>query len=215
MQKFISRVVMLGLMLGVAACSTTQDQTQRAPAFLPNYSLLKPVPSPAGTKIYSYKNPNINRSDYNAAIVEPVSLYQTASNDGVADAQIENARANINAGIKEIISKKLTITNQPGPGVLRLQVAITGARLEGDGFKPWNIIPISAAIKLASMATGQESKKPVLVVELKFVDSQTGNLLKEVVTTISGENLKSQNDVSGAFDKLATEWVQQAMKYSN
>jgi hypothetical protein len=215
MQKFINRTVIIAMTLVVAACSSTTDQTQRAPAFLPNYSLLKEVPSPDGTKIYTYKNPNVKPGDYSAAIVEPVSLYQTATKDGIADAQIEKARAEIDAGLQQIVSRKLKLTTQPGAGVLRLQVAITGARLESDGFKPWNIIPISAAIKLASMATGLDAKKPVLVVELKFTDSQTGNLLKEVVTTISGDKLSNKNDVTNGFDKLATAWVQDALKYSN
>ena len=94
----------------------------------------------------------------------------------------------------------------------RLQVAITGASLETDGFKPRNMIPISAALKLASMATGMDNKTPELVVELKFTDSQTGKLLKEVVTTISGEQFRSASDISDIFNNLVTQWVQQALK---
>jgi hypothetical protein len=215
MKKLFRLTFVLGALLVTSSCTTSQNQTQKPAGFLPNYNLLKQVPSPEGTKIYTYKNPNIKRSDYSAAIVEPVSLYQTTSKDNITDAQVEKARNTIDAGIQQIVSQKLKVTNEAGPGVLRLQTAITGAHLESEGFKPRNLIPISAAIKLASMATGNESKKPVLIVELKFTDSQTGTLLKETVTTIDGEKLNKQADISDSFGQLATTWVQEALKYSH
>src|SRR3989338_606301 len=105
MQKIICRVIILGFtiitigLLASCGTATPPDQTQRPPAFLPNYGLLKPVPSPKGTKMYVYKDPGVKRSDYHAVIVEPVSLYQTATKEGVTEAQIEKARANLDAGI--------------------------------------------------------------------------------------------------------------------
>ncbi|MCD6046791.1 MAG: hypothetical protein K0S08_438 [Gammaproteobacteria bacterium] len=218
MHKLFNKTLAVGIAftIVIAGCTSTKSQTAAPQStFLPNYSLLKEVSSPEGTKIYTYKNPNFSRSDYSAAIVDPVLLAQTASKGSVSDQQIEKARNVINTGLQQIVSQKLKITNEPGPGVLRLQTAITGASLESEGFKPRNLIPISAAIKLASMATGNESKKPALVVELKFTDSQTGVLLKEVVTTIDGEKLSKQADISDSFGQLATTWVQEALKYSH
>ena len=218
MQRFTRTIMILSLTLGLGACSSNQstpDITQQPPSFLPNYSLLKPIPSPKGTQIYSYKAPGVSRGDYHAALVEPVKLYQSGSQKNVSNAQVQQARTSINNGLRQIVSQKMPLTNQAGPGVFRLDVAITGASLETDGFKPWNIIPISAAIKLATMATGNESKKPMLVVELKFTDSQTGKLLKEVVTTISGDEFRDASDTADAFAKLANTWVEQAMKYAS
>ena len=108
----------------------------------------------------------------------------------------------------------MDITTKPGRGVLLMQVAITGATLEKDSLKPWNLVPISAAIRLASTATGLDNKTPTLVVEIKFVDSKSGELLKEVVSTISGESFRMESNTPEEFDKLATEWVNKALKYS-
>ena len=214
MQKSICSVVVLGLSLFAAGCATTVEPNQRPPAFLQDYSLLKAVPSPEGTQIYSYKAPNVKSSDYHAAILDPVSLYQTATESGVTSEQIEKARRGIDNGIRQIVSKKVEITKKPGSGVLRIQVAITGATLEKDSLKPWNLVPVSAAIRLASVATGLDNKKPILVVELKVVDSQSGKLLKEVVSTIDGDKFRT-GDTTDEFEKLATQWVQQALKYAN
>lgn len=211
----IKHALLLGATLTLVGCASKPDINQQAPGFLPNYSLLKEVPGPQGTKLYVYKNPEVKLGDYHAVIVDPVVLYQTAADKDVTNAQIEQARANINAGIKDIVSKKLALADNPGPGVFRLQVAITGANYQAEGFKPWNVIPISAAIKLASMATDNDSKKPILVVELKFVDSQNGKLLKEVVSTLNGDSFRGKpEDVSNTFAKLANNWVAEALKYS-
>ncbi len=216
MQKIITKIFTIGFILMVAACATKMDPTQKAPGFLPNYSLLKPVPnSPDGTQIYTYKAPGAKRSDYHAAIVEPVSLYQSATESGVKAQEIEQARKNLNDGIVNVVSKKIAITDKAGKGVARVHTAITGAILQPDGFQPWNIVPISAAIKLASMATNLDNKQPVLVVEIKMVDSQSGKLLREVATVVNGEKFRMSSNTADEFQKLAVQWVDQAIKYSS
>ncbi len=215
MKKVLNITLALSFSILISGCATKIDPTTKAPGFLPNYSLLKPIPSPDGTQIYSYKDPKAQISDYHAALLMPVALYQTATESGVTAAQIEQARENIDQGIKQIVSKKLPLTTKSGPGVARVNIAITGAVLEGDGFSVRNLVPISAAIKLASMATGLDNKKPVMVVEIKVVDSQSEKLLKETVTTISGEKFRMNSNAVEEFQKLATEWVQQALTYSS
>lgn len=214
MKNFVTLLLTISIAAVITNCATKEDPTTKTPGFLPNYSQLKPVTSPEGTQIYSYIDPTVKRSNYTAAIIESVSLYQTATTDGVSREKIEDARIGIANGIKEIISKKINVTNNSGPGVIKISVAITGATLEGDGFKPRNLIPISAAIKLASMATNLDNKKPVLMVEIKMVDSQTGRLIKETVTTIRGENFRVSANTAEEFQKLAIKWVHEALKYS-
>ncbi|MCC2625860.1 MAG: hypothetical protein K0R14_1733 [Burkholderiales bacterium] len=216
MQKIINKIIALGFILSVAACATKMDPTQKAPGFLPNYALLKPIStSPDGTQIYTYKAPDAKRSDYHAAIVEPAALYQSATESGVKAQEIEQARKNLNDGIVKVVSKKIAITDKPGKGVARVYTAITGAVLEPDSLKPWNLIPISAAITLASKVTNLDNKKPILVVELKIVDSQSGKLLREVATIINGEKFRLSSNTADEFQKLAVQWVDQAIQYSS
>lgn len=170
---------------------------------------------PQGTQIYTYKNPNVNRNDYHAVMVAPVQLYQTATKDGVTDDQIQAAKTNLQNGIIQIAAKQMPITTQPGPGVALLSVAITGATVEGACFKPWNIIPISSAITLASNATGLNSKTPAMVVEIKLTDSVSNKLLRETVSMINGESFRNQANTPQEFQQLAQTWVQQALQYTS
>ncbi len=218
MKKYHTPLLALGLTaaLVLIGCSSSPPSLTAKPSgFLPDYSLLTPIANPPpGTQIYNYNNPGVRKGEYQAVIVAPVQLYQTATENGVTNTEIQSARSHLQAGIQQIVSKKIAIATLPGPGVATLTVAITGAELQGEGLKPWNLIPISAAIKLASAATGTDSKTPVLVVELKFLDSVSGKLLRETLTTVSGESFRNQANTAAEFTKLAQAWVQDALQYS-
>jgi len=201
--------------LVLAGCASAPNLASEHSGFLPDYQLLKPVANPpANTKIYKYTNPSVVHGSYHAVIVSPVHLYQTVTKNGVTEAQVNMARERIQHGIMLVVGRKRHIVTKPGVGVAKLQVAITGAELQGEGMKPRNFIPISAALKLVSMATGYNEKKPVLMVELKFTDSRSGKLLREVVTTISGGEFRDKADIGEEFTQLAQTWVKQALKYS-
>lgn len=210
------RLIVLGacVMLALSGCGTS-NLTQKPSGFLPDYSLLKPVANPpSGAQIYTYSDPTFIAGTYNAVIVAPVLLYETATENGITDQQIQSAQMNIQNGIIQIVSQKAPIVDKPGPGVVKLSVAITGAEIQKAGLEPWNIIPISAAIKLASMATNTNSKTPMLVVELKFTDSVSGKLLRETVTVLRGESFRGRVDTAQEFQQLAQTWVQLALQYS-
>lgn len=215
MRKFIYMTLFWVIVLVLVGCASAYNPSERAPGFLPDYSLLKPIPSNLdGVKLYVYDNPQVKRGDYHAAIIESVVLYQNTVESSITIEKIEKVRTNIDDGIRLITSKKIAITTTPKAGVVRIEVAITGATVEKEGFKLWNIIPISAAIKLASIASELDNKTPVLVVELKLSDSQSGKLLREVVSIISGDNFRLKSNTSGEFEKLAISWVEQALIYS-
>ena len=211
--KFIAFFVLPGFLL--MACSTMSDPTKNPPGFLPNYSLLKPVTdSSESMVIYDYTNPKVDPHDYHGAIIESVALYQKANPDGVTEEQIEQVREGIESGIKQLVSRRFKIVSKPAKGVFSLYVGITGAAIEQDGFHIWNYLPIGAAIKLASMATGLNSKRVVLVVEMKYIDSTTKKLLKETVATINSEDFRLNSSTPEEFQQSATIWVQRALQNS-
>jgi hypothetical protein len=210
-------LLVLGFMsvIALTGCSSApKSPTENPSGFLPDYALLKPVtPAPEGMQVYSYVAPNVNRGDYHAVIVAPVTLYQTATKNGITTQDIADAQVSLQNGIRQIVSQKIPLTTIPGPGVAQLNVAITGAEVEQEGMKPRNLLPISAAIKLASVATGLNGKTPIMVIEMKFTDSVNGRLLKEILTTISGDQFRTASNAS-EFNALVQTWVQKAMQYS-
>jgi hypothetical protein len=219
MKNFAAHILVLGFILLLTGCASKPSKpnfTENSSGFLVHYDLLTPVNAPENIQIYVYNNDAIESGDYYAAIVEPVFIYEGAINkDTVSYQNIENAKNGINKGLKHAVGEYFELTDTPAPGVFRMQVAITGANLEGAGLKPWNIIPVSAAITLATHATNTENKRPVLMVELKITDSQTGEILKEVVTISSGEYFRNLDNTSSAFEQVADDWVALVLEYSD
>lgn len=187
------------------------------PGFLPDYSMLKPLPNNTeSVQNYAYKNTTIKKSNYYAVILDPVVLYQPKNESSAPKINpnvVENARENIKNQIRNAISKNYNIVNTPGKGVARIDVAITGAIVEQDGFHIWNIIPISAIIKLTTMAAGYNGKKPVLIIETRVKDSNTGELLRATVSVINGEKFRQEVSTPGEFTLLAEEWIMRAIRY--
>lgn len=214
--KYISLGICI-LSVTLAGCASPDpDFSQKSPGFLTDYTTLKQIKNtPDGQHIYVYTAPNVKRSDYHAVIVDPVLIYQTATESGVTEEQISRARVHIADSIKDVVKTKFPLTNTPGAGVARIQVAITGAVLEGDGFKPRYLIPVAAVIKLTTMVSGLDNKTPVLMVETKTTDSLNGKLLRSSVTIIRGEKFRQEVHTPQEFQAAAKIWVKEAITYAN
>ena len=204
--------------LALVACGGGLTESQKS-GFLTSieYNRLTEVDSPApGVKIYRYISPGFNRSDWKGVMIDPVVLFQTALKNegkkGLSEETIYQTRMIIDNELKEKAAKRFNVVEKPGPGIARLSVAITGAEIEGDGFKPWNVIPVSAVLFAAQKATGVDSKTPSLVVEAKMRDSVSGKILGEGVYVMSGETFRMESSSPEAFQKLAINWVTTAVR---
>jgi hypothetical protein len=211
-------VALLSALMSLHAVADTKLSAQDKPAsgFLSDYSLLKPVKGPEGTKIHRYTKSDFDPLSYSAVMIEPVIINQAHTDEKITPQIIEQTRAALDASIHDRLGQsKLKIVHEPGPNVLRVSVALSGAELDGEGFKPRNILPISAVLKAASYAVGKEEKTPVLLVESKITDSQSGTLLRAGMITISGEAFRDEARTGAEFQSLAQRIVAIAMDNSD
>lgn len=184
------------------------------------YNRLHEIGSPApGVTLYRYISPDFDRSNIKGVMIDPVVLYQTALKNegqkGLTDETIYKTRMIIDRELKEKASSRFNVVDKPGPGIARLSVALTGAVVEGESFKPWNVVPISAVLFAAQKAAGIDSKTPSLVVEAKLRDSVTGTVWGEGVYVMSGETFRLESSSTEAFQKLAINWVTTAVRVAS
>jgi hypothetical protein len=216
MKKLVLSLLLICSGITLISCANNKitDPTQKAPGFLSDYSILQKMPSNEdGITRYGYINPNFKRKDYHAVMLDPVILYQTVKKEsGITPETLYQTKEVLDTTLREAVMRKFNVTSQPDVGVARLSVAITGAEVEGDGFKLRNLIPVSAVIRLATIATGYDNKKAVLVVEAKLVDSKTGALLGEGVNIISGDKFRSEVDTPSQFKTVAQSWIKNAVR---
>lgn len=210
-------LILITASLSINAMAETKLSTRenQQSGFLPDYSILKLAKSPEGTKVYRYVKFDFDPLMYNAVIIEPVIINQLEADEKITPEIIEQTRAALDASIRDRVGQsKLKMVHEPGSEVLRVSVAISGADLESEGFKPRNILPISAALKAASYAMGKEKKTPVLLVESKITDSKSGDVLRAGMITISGEAFRDEAKTGEEFQSLAQRIVSLAMENS-
>jgi len=219
MKKIVALIAVICLTTLMAACSSTPElasEPMPESGFLPNYSVLVSVPTTlADARIWRYRKPGVNPGQYTAIILDPISLNQDVNED-VSQETIKKTQEALQASMVKAVLKKgvLKIVTQPGPGVVRISVGITGAHSSADDLKPWNFTPIGLAINGAAYVGGVNEKTPALVVESKITDSQTNDLIGEGLVTVEGESFRTESGSLDSFIAMAEKVVTVAMEKS-
>jgi hypothetical protein len=201
------------------ACSNTPKLASEAmpkSGFLPNYAVLVPMAtSEADTRIWRYRKAGVNPGSYTAVILDPIYLNQSATKEVTAEA-INQAKLALQDSIVSAVNSRgnIQIVNQPGPGVARISVAITGAESSTDSLQPWNFTPIGLALNAAAYAGGVNSKTPAMLVESKITDSQSKEVIGEGLVTIQGESFRTGGGSVESFVAMAKKVVKVAMETS-
>jgi hypothetical protein len=219
MKKIALVAAALSMTLFMAACSNAPRlATEAMPrsGFLPDYSLLVPMStSVPDARIWRYRISGVNPGAYTAVILDPIYLNQSATQDVSADS-IAKARAALQASIVDAVNARgnIKIVTQPGPGVARISVGITGAESSANSLQPWNFTPIGLAMNAAAYAGGVNAKTPALLVESKITDSQTNKLLGEGLVTVQGESFRTAGGSVDSFISMAKTVVKVALETS-
>ncbi|OWS71813.1 hypothetical protein CBI30_05010 [Polynucleobacter aenigmaticus] len=219
MKKLGTLALSIAVVAILAACSNTAklaSEPMPKSGFLPNYSLLQPVAtSQSDVRIWKYRIAGVSPSAYTAVILDPIYLNQNATQQITSDS-INQAKVALQASMLEAVQGRgnIKIVTQPGPGVARISIGITGAESSNDYLKPWNFTPIGLAANAAAFAGGVNSKTPAMVVESKIVDSQSKVLLGEGLVTIQGESFRTGSGSVESFVAMAKKVVLAAMETS-
>ena len=219
MKKLHFYVAIVSIALVMVACSNTpklaSDPMPKS-GFLPNYSLLVPTyTSATDTRVWRYRKDGVNPGAYNAVILDPIYLNQSATKEVSAES-IAKAKTALQASMIEAVNARgnIKIVTQPGPGVVRVSAGITGAESSNDYLKPWNFTPIGLATNAAAFAGGVNKKTPALVVENKITDSRTNEVLGMGLVTIEGESFRTSSGSVDSFISMAQKAVRVALETS-
>ena len=210
----------LGLVAGfLVACAgiSQKDPTEFIDAA--DYDRLKLVSTQPGIKVYRSLSPEYKRADYRAVMVDPIVLYQAAEKDlgktGISKETIYRIRNAMDISMRQMVRKQFGISYKPGQRVARLSTAVTGVVIDGEGFRPKRLVPISTVLKAAGTGANIAGSKPQLMVEAKLLDSVSGKLLGEGVYLVSSEQFRREVDSPEKFQLLASQWVKAAISVAS
>src|SRR5438046_7215968 len=194
-----SRVAIAGLwvMAVLAGCATTQqvkvaDKPQLYCPFLGNDVCSKLTPSATPGRFSTaaggggedavmglrYVNPNARWTEYKKVIIAPVSLW--GGDDTKVSKADQLALTNyFTKALNDALSQKFQVVDQPGPGVMEVQVAIDDVGKATPVLRTVSmVIPQARALAtLKYAATGTYAFVGSAQAEAKVTDSVTGQVL--------------------------------------
>jgi len=220
--------IFAGIMLAMfaAGCSTTAapepslsqriegtETTLAVPAgfFGSDASLLKPGKNPAA--LAYYVNPQAQWSQYHKILLDPVQFWDSSDSQVSADDQKMLTNYLYNALKQDLEKKNFSLVDQPGAGVMTVQVAIISATAATPGMRSVSeVIPqLHALNSLQSLATGSLAFVGSAEGAVKFSDSQTGQLLAGAVNKrLGGGNVEAAAQVKwGDAENIMQFWADQ------
>ncbi|MEM7305003.1 MAG: DUF3313 domain-containing protein, partial [Pseudomonadota bacterium] len=159
------------------------------------YARLKQVNTEDGSEVYRWVDPKLNLDNYNSVLIEDVTFFPAPQpNEQVSKEALDDITTYTTLLLKRKIGDVIPLAEAPGPGVLLIQPAITGVAIKTQGMKPYEILPVAAVFGVAKAATGNRAQDVYVRSEVKFIDSNSGELMGAAVRRIDGERLKGKKD---------------------
>ena len=132
------------------------------------------------------------RGVYDKVLLESVSVY---SLDAKANKVIATKSTDyLRDGVHQLLKEKGILATEPGPTVLRYNMAITGVEKTKEELKAHNVIPVSALFRGAQEVSGKVASYIDAMFEAELVDSVTGERVAATVRKGIGETSKRSGD---------------------
>jgi hypothetical protein len=196
----------------VGAAATLPGSTLQASGFLGDYSSLSKVPGSLDT--WQWGRPGTDWKSYTRIMVMPIEVWinPQAAYPGIQPDVYKQMTDSFRAVLTDSFRMGgYQIVDQPGPGVLRLHIALTGVTPERPGLTPLDILPIKIAFNVARTATGTDKTVIAVSGEVEALDGVTGQRVFAQVTTRKDAHLfVGQNLTCDDVREGEAEWASQA-----
>jgi hypothetical protein len=132
------------------------------------------------------------RGTYEKVMLESVVIYSrdAEKNPVIAD----KATAYFSQGVQDLLERKGIVASEPGPGVGRLKLAITGFEISKEGLKGYHVLPVAAVFRGAQEASGKVAAYIDTRFEGEVVDSVDGERIIAIVAKGVQETSKRSGD---------------------
>lgn len=168
-----------------------------------------------GQAALRYVNPNAPWTQYKQILLDPVTFWGSDTTK-VSAADQQALTDYFSSALREQLGTKFKLVDQAGPGVMRLQVALTDAEAATPGLRTVSmVIPQARALNtLKYVATGTYAFIGGAQAEMKLTDAVTGQVLAEAVDKrVGGGSIEAAaqwqwgdaENAMKAWAKLATE----------
>ncbi|MCF8033895.1 MAG: DUF3313 domain-containing protein [Desulfarculaceae bacterium] len=207
-------LLLVAVALSLAACQapkSVQQGVAKPTSFLGPEAAAKLKPGKPGKPAWMYSNPKAKWASYDKMMLDPVTFWRKPGGEN-QDITPKDRQALANyfySVIHKAMSQYLTMVHIPGPGTLRVQVAITRADPSVVALDVVSsVVPQAVALStLTDAMTGKPAFVGEAAIACKVADARTGQLLASWVAERVGGKRLDQAQMSSWGD------VQQAMHF--
>ena len=196
--KYASTLLLLVAAIAFGGCG---NDTVGQAGFLSDYSRLQPDAQLDGAMVYQNSSPTL--ADYDRVIVDPVAISFAPSSDAntIDPQKVAEVTTYGRSYLVERMGEKYTVVEAPGPGVMRLRVAITDIK---QGNTLLNVIPQT---KLTGAGLGGAS------LEAEMVDARSGEQIAAIMDSRKGSQFALEGaDPMDNAKQVIRIWVDDFMK---
>lgn len=192
-------VMALGVAFGIGL--TAEAGAQQNSGFLKDYSRLELRKDSQGVERRVWRDPDFTGEKYQKILIEPVVFYPAPkATDRVSMQTLNEIRDFVTVSLRKSLGKSVPIADKPGPGVARMQMALTAASVD-TSLKPYQLLPVGLVFTAAKEATGTAKHDVQLAVEWTVTDSESGKLLHTGVREAKGVEVKGDEKLTLALVK--------------
>jgi hypothetical protein len=171
----------------LAACQTTRQTRNVQPeGFLRDYSQLRKGEGKEAQLVYI--DENASWKSYDSVMLDSVTIWYNTKTEDLSAEDRKTLTDLFYQAIHDQLSQDYRIADGPGPGTLRIRVAITeakGARVVGNTIT--TVIPQARMLStLSGMATNTQAFVGKAAIEGEITDSMSGRRLVAVVDERAG-----------------------------
>lgn len=159
-----------------------------------------------------YKEPGVDLRQYNEVLLDPLQFIRQENGQWyllTANEQNEIGRYYHATFQRELINHGVRIATAPGPGVLRVQAAITNFDLTRPDPKLRDLLPAKIAINVTREVIGKEPYLLRVGSMAQLLDSQSGKLLVRVMDARESPDTthKESPITAGEMAKMIDQWA--------
>jgi hypothetical protein len=199
-------MLLIGTLLASFTLAPAAVAKDNNSGFLGDYSKLKEVKDAAGDKVMRYVNPKLKPGAYQSILLDPTQYYPApVATPQVPASTLTAISSYVDKALRDKLISKVSLATEPGPGILRLRLAITAEGSKTPSLKPYQYIPF-AFIATEVMGRG---KVATIKIEAELVDSVSGERMGAAVR--DGVGAKLANDKAALTLKdvqpLLDKWI--------
>lgn len=182
-----SRLVVAGfaIVAMAAGCATSKPapiSSTTQSGFLGDYSRLQPGSKEKEQVLLRYLNPAAQWQQYTKVMIDPVTFWGD-ENSKVKPNDQKALTTYFHAALRKQFGQSFQVVNVAGPGVMRLQVALTDLESSTPGLRTISLVVPQARMlnMVQSLATGKYVGAGAAQAEMRLTDAVTGQILGEVL----------------------------------